>query len=45
MNPLMSYQLHEEGDNPEPDKNSDLRFAKEKFLEPQGKTIIFIKFY
>jgi GR25 family glycosyltransferase involved in LPS biosynthesis len=31
MNPLMSYQLHEEGDNPEPDKNSDLRFAKEKF--------------
>jgi GR25 family glycosyltransferase involved in LPS biosynthesis len=43
MNPLMSYQLHEEGDNPEPDKNSDLRFAKEKFLEPQDKTIIFTR--
>ena len=43
MNPLMSYQLHEEGDNPEPDKNSDLRFAKEKFLEPTGKSIIFTR--
>ena len=31
LNPLMSYQLHEENDNTEIDKKSDLRFADEKF--------------
>lgn len=31
LNPLMSYQLHEENDNTEIDKNSDLRHSKEKF--------------
>lgn len=31
LNPLMSYQLHEENDNIEIDKNSDLRYAKERF--------------
>ena len=35
LNPLMSYQLHEENDNPEIDKKSDLRFAKETFFEAQ----------
>ena len=29
--PLMSRQIHEENDNPEKDKNSDIRFATEKF--------------
>ena len=33
LNPLMSYQLHEENDNTEIDKNSDLRYADEKFEE------------
>lgn len=31
LNPLMSYQLHEENDNPEIDKKSDIRHDKEKF--------------
>ena len=31
LNPLMSYQLHEENDNTEIDKNSDLRYAKDRF--------------
>ena len=31
MNPLMSYQLHEENDNTEIDKKSDLRLAEERF--------------
>ena len=33
LNPLMSYQLHEENDNIEIDKKSDLRFAEEKFIQ------------
>ena len=33
LSPLMAYQLHEEGDNIEIDKNSDLRFATDKFQE------------
>lgn len=33
LNPLMSYQLHEENDNSGIDKKSDLRFAEEKFNE------------
>ena len=37
LNPLMSYQLHEENDNIEIDKNSDLRFAKEKFGEVESQ--------
>lgn len=36
LNPLMSYQLHEENDNPEIDKKSDLRFAEEKFIQKTG---------
>lgn len=37
LNPLMSHQLHEENDNTEIDKKSDLRFAKEKF---KGKRFV-----
>ena len=33
LNPLMSYQLHEENNNTEIDKKSDLRFAKERFVQ------------
>jgi FkbM family methyltransferase len=33
LNPLIAYQLHEEGDNFEADKNSDIRHSKEKFTE------------
>lgn len=39
LNPLMSYQLHEENDNPEIDKKSDLRFAKETFSETKKKSL------
>ncbi len=39
LNPLMSYQLHEENGNAEADKNSDLRFAKEKF-KTEGANLI-----
>ena len=31
LNPLMAYQLHEENDNTEIDKNSDIRNSKERF--------------
>ena len=31
LNPLMTYQLHEENDNPEIDKNSDLRHSSDYF--------------
>ena len=34
----MSYQLHEENDNIEIDKKSDLRHATEKFNSNNGKT-------
>ena len=40
LNPLMSYQLHEENDNTEIDKKSDLRFAEEKFSEGMLTRII-----
>ena len=40
LNPLMSYQLHEENDNVEVDKNSDLRYADEKF-EGDKKNILY----
>ena len=33
LNPLMARQLHEENDNMELDKNSDLRFDTDKFTE------------
>jgi len=40
-NPLMAYQLHEENDNCELDKNSDLRFAEERFsINMQTKNLI-----
>jgi len=39
LNPLMSYQLHEENDNIEIDKKSDLRFAKETFFEARKKNL------
>ena len=39
LNPLMTYQLHEENDNTELDKKSDLRFAKETFSETQKKSL------
>jgi lipopolysaccharide biosynthesis glycosyltransferase len=31
LNPLIAHQLHEEGDNCEIDKNSDIRYAEDKF--------------
>lgn len=37
LNPLMAYQLHEENDNTEIDKNSDLRYAEEKFEQNENK--------
>lgn len=37
LNPLMSYQLHEENDNTEIDKNSDIRYADEKFEQSENK--------
>ena len=43
MNPLMSYQLHEENDNTEIDKKSDLRFAEEKFQSVDLKNILYWK--
>ena len=33
LDPLIAYQLHEEGDNFEADKNSDIRHSKEKFAD------------
>lgn len=33
LNPLMARQLHEENDNIELDKNSDIRFDEDKFTE------------
>jgi len=39
LNPLMSYQLHEENDNTEIDKNSDLRYAQEKFEPDKNKKL------
>lgn len=39
LNPLMSYQLHEENDNTEIDKNSDLRYAQEKFESDKNKKL------
>lgn len=43
LNPLMSYQLHEENDNPEIDKKSDLRFAEEKFESVHLRSILYWK--
>jgi GR25 family glycosyltransferase involved in LPS biosynthesis len=40
MNPLMSYQLHEENDNAEIDKKSDLRLAEERFGNDEGVSVI-----
>ena len=40
LNPLMSYQLHEENDNTELDKKSDLRFAEEKFDSDERISVI-----
>jgi len=41
LNPLMSYQLHEENDNVEKDKKSDLRFAQEKFEPSENSSILY----
>lgn len=40
LNPLMSYQLHEENDNTELDKKSDLRYAEEKFANVEGVSVV-----
>jgi GR25 family glycosyltransferase involved in LPS biosynthesis len=40
LNPLMSYQLHEENNNTEIDKNSDLRYAEERFKIKQEDEMI-----
>jgi pyruvyltransferase len=37
LNPLMTYQMHEENDNPAADKNSDIRFDEEKFKHDSVK--------
>lgn len=39
LNPLMTYQLHEENDNTELDKKSDLRFAKDTFGDDSKKEL------
>ena len=39
LNPLLCYQLHEENDNLEMDKKSDLRLAKETFSEVDKKDL------
>jgi len=39
LNPLMTHQLHEENDNAEIDKNSDLRFAADKFRKDSNESI------
>lgn len=43
LNPLMTYQLHEENDNTELDKKSDLRFAKETFNNLDCENILYWK--
>ena len=40
LNPLMSHQLHEENDNIEIDKKSDLRYAEEKFVNVEGVSVV-----
>lgn len=40
LNPLMARQLHEENNNTEIDKNSDIRFAEEKFKSNNKISII-----
>ena len=37
LNPLMSYQLHEKNNNTKSDKNSDIRFNKDKFTKTKHK--------
>jgi GR25 family glycosyltransferase involved in LPS biosynthesis len=39
INPLMAHQLHEENNNPEPDKNSDLRHALDTFQDSRQKLV------
>ena len=40
LNPLMAYQLHEEGGNAEPDAKSDIRHSNDKFGDPLIPKII-----
>lgn len=42
LNPLMAYQLHEENDNTEIDKNSDIRNSKERFGACSKKISVII---
>ncbi len=42
LNPLMAYQLHEENDNTEIDKNSDIRNSKERFGASSKKISVII---
>ena len=39
LNPLMARQIHEENDNIELDKNSDIRFDEDRFTLPTDNTI------
>ena len=39
LDPLMAHQLHEEGDNIELDKNSDLRYSHDKFSREEKNFI------
>jgi GR25 family glycosyltransferase involved in LPS biosynthesis len=43
LNPLMARQLHEENNNTEIDKNSDIRFTEEKFQSVDLKNILYWK--
>jgi len=40
LNPLMSYQLHEENDNTEIDKNSDIRLCEERFSDDRRISVV-----
>lgn len=42
LNPLMSYQLHEKNNNTKSDKNSDIRFNKDKFTKTKHKISVVI---
>jgi pyruvyltransferase len=44
LNPLMSYQLHEKNDNPEIDKNSDIRHDKEKFSSKEVTNVSYWRY-
>ena len=42
LNPLMARQIHEENENIEADKNSDIRFNKDRFYKNKNKNKISV---